>query len=400
MKGTVNILCYKSKRLSNGEHPLMICIYKDGKRKYQSLGISIQPQYWDFDKNKPKRNCPNKEAIQKLINSKIDEYNQKMLEFQLEDKDYTINKLIQEVVPVKQKITFGDFIDGEIEALINENRLKYAYTFKNLKRSILKFQGDTQFRFSIIDIEWLNSYEQWLIHSEGLNMNSIGILFRTLRVLFNKAITHKIVRQELYPFREYKVSKLKRSTAKRSLVKGDLSELFRYKTNNYYKQFALDIFVFSYFTAGINFVDIAHLTKENILDNRIVYIRKKTKKLIKIPLQPRALELINKYSNNESKYLFPILSDFHKTEIQKANRIHKIIGKTNKYLSQIGEELNSPIKLTTYVARHSFATVLKRSGVNTAIISESLGHSSEKVTQIYLDSFENSQIDEAMKNLL
>lgn len=151
---------------------------------------------------------------------------------------------------------------------------------------------------------------------------------------------------------------------------------------------------------GINFVDVSHLTRNNIQDNQLVYVRKKTKKLIRLPLQPKALELINKYSKLNNPYLFPILNSFHKTEQQKANRVHKVITKVNKRLKDIGKELNIPIDLTTYVARHSFATVLKRSGVNTSIISESLGHSSEKVTQIYLDSFENSQIDDAMKNLL
>ena len=167
-----------------------------------------------------------------------------------------------------------------------------------------------------------------------------------------------------------------------------------------YERLAIDLFTFSYLTAGINFVDIANLTKDNLMDKRIVYVRKKTKKQIIVPLQPKAIELINKYANPNNLYLFPILSPFHKTEQQKANRLHKVISKVNKCLKDIGKELNIPINLTTYVARHSFATVLKRSGVSTSIISESLGHSSEKITQIYLDSFENSQIDAAMANLL
>ena len=97
--------------------------------------------------------------------------------------------------------------------------------------------------------------------------------------------------------------------------------------------------------------------------------------------------------------MFPILSNAHKTEHQKLNSLKKVITKVNKALKAIGEELNIPIKLTTYCARHSYATVLKRAGVATSIISESLGHSSERVTQIYLDSFENNQIDKAMEYL-
>ena len=117
-------------------------------------------------------------------------------------------------------------------------------------------------------------------------------------------------------------------------------------------------------------------------------------------MQQQAIELIKKYHNKDSQYLFPILSNFHETEIQKANRIHKVITKVNKRLKEIGEELNLPIPLTTYVARHSQATVMKKAGVSTAVICEIMGHSSERVTQIYLDSFDNEQINEAMKNLL
>ena len=145
---------------------------------------------------------------------------------------------------------------------------------------------------------------------------------------------------------------------------------------------------------------MALLTSDNIIDNRLVYFRKKTKKLIKLPLQEKAIRIIQYYQNKNRKYIFPILFDTHVSELQKRYRIHDVIADINKYLKEIGKELNIPINLTTYVARHSFATVLKREGVSTSIICESLGHSSEKVTQIYLDSFENSQIDAAMQNLL
>ena len=145
---------------------------------------------------------------------------------------------------------------------------------------------------------------------------------------------------------------------------------------------------------------MCYLTEKNIIDNRLVYIRKKTKKLIKLPLQTEALKILARYNGVSLPYLFPVLSSFHKTETQQHNRVHKVIAKVNARLKKIGEELNLPIDITTYVARHSFATVLKRSGVSTSLICETLGHSSEKVTQIYLDSFENSQIDEAMQHLL
>lgn len=398
MDATVNVLCYKSKTLSDGSHPLMLCVTKDGKRKYQSLKVSILPQFWDFIKNKPKRNCPNKEFIQKLINDKIEEYTQQILEFTVEQKDFTATKLLQSISTITSKRTVSEFLYSEIERLYTEGRLKYASTFKELRTSLLDFNKHLDIYFSDIDITWLKTYESYL-RNKGLGDNSLGVRFRTFRVLYNRAITENIVKADYYPFRLYKVSKLKKETIKRSIGKSDVELIINYKTDREYTQLAIDLFYFSYLSGGINFVDMAYLTRDNIIDTRLVYTRKKTKKLIKLPIQDKALATIAKYQS-DNIYLFPILSKFHKTAQQKANRVHKVLAIINKSLKAVGEELNLPIDLTTYVARHTYATVLKRSGVNTSIISESLGHSSEKVTQIYLDSFENSQIDEAMKNLL
>ena len=208
------------------------------------------------------------------------------------------------------------------------------------------------------------------------------------------------MKADYYPFKSYKVSKLHQATAKRAISKADIMRIIEYRGNDFYKQFAVDLFAFGYFMGGINFVDIAYLKTDNIVDGRLIYTRRKTHKLIRLPLQSKAQEIIERYRQDGALFLFPILSAFHKTEQQQRNRVHKVISKVNERLKEVGKELEIPIDLTTYVSRHSFATVLKREGVSTSIICESLGHSSEKVTQIYLDSFENSQIDAAMQNLL
>ncbi len=399
MNGAVNVLCYKSKTLANGEHPLMVCISKDGKRKYKSLGVSILPQHWDFEKNKPKRSCPNKELITKLINSKIDEYSEHILELKATNKEYTASKLIEKVNGLSSKCTVGELFSRHIDLLLREGRLKYASTYKELRSSLIQYNKHLDIYFSDIDVNWLKNYEAHL-RARNLANNSIGVRLRTLRAIYNLAIEKEIVRQEHYPFRLYKVAKIHEETAKRSITKADIERVSNYKGKDEYTRLAIDLFYFSYLCAGINFKDIAYLTKDNIIENRLIYVRKKTKKLIKLPLQEKSLEILSKYELCKNYYIFPILSKVHKSEIQQANRLHKVMAKVNKKLKVIGEELKLPIELTTYVARHSYATVLKRSGVSTSIISESLGHSSEKVTQIYLDSFENSQIDEAMKNLL
>ena len=115
----------------------------------------------------------------------------------------------------------------------------------------------------------------------------------------------------------------------------------------------------------------------------------------------QAREIINKYHEKKARYLFPIFdAKVHKTPVQKKNRVHKVLAKVNRELKVLASELEIEADMTTYVARHSFATVLKNSGVNISLISEMLGHSDLKTTQIYLDSFDNKQMESAIMNLL
>ena len=399
MSTTVNVVCYKSKVLKNNESPLMIRVCKDRKMKYQSLGISILPKYWDFKANKPTSKCPNKEYIERLIAEKVKVYTDKVIEFKSQEKEFTATSLMEKVnKPVKRK-TVQEVFNQYIQELESANRLRYADMYKCTMHSLIKFNKHLDIPFSDMDTIWLKRYEVWL-QSQGLAINTLGTRFRHLRVIYNFAIEEKIVKSEYYPFNSFKVSKLSQTTAKRSIQKDEILSVLNYQGQTPLECLAIDLFTFSYLAAGINFGDIARLTKDNILENRLIYIRKKTQKQIKVSLQEQAIKLIQKYSMPDNPYLFPILSSFHKTEQQKVNRIHKIIAKVNKSLKEIGERLNIPIDLTTYVARHSFATVLKRSGVNTSLICEALGHSSERVTQIYLDSFGNDQMEDAMKILL
>lgn len=400
MSETIKVLCYKSKKLSNGEHPLMVCVCKDGKRKYQSLGISVKAEWWDFKANLPKGKCPNRERIILLINEKINEIQKAALDKRIAGKDFTAATLIESTSSKDSSHkTVGEYYLTYIQNLKKEKRIRYAGMLEVSYNSFIKFNRHLDIPFSDIDVAWLKKYELWM-KGQNLSVSTISTRIRHLRAVFNLAITEHSIKNDCYPFHTYKVSKLNRQTPKRAIAKKDVMKIMRYQGKADMECLAIDVFVFSYLNAGINFIDIAKLKHSNIVENHLIYNREKTKKLINVPLQTKALEIIAKYQNDKSPYLFPILSTFHKTEIQIANRLHKVLAKINKYLKEVGEKLKLPIPLTTYVARHSYATVLKRAGVSTSIISESLGHSSEKITQVYLDSFDNEQIDEAMKNLL
>lgn len=396
---TVGVVCYKYKPLKNGELPLKIKVCKDRKTRYINLGVSTKPEFWDFENNRPKETCPDKEMLESLISKNISEVRSKIVELKAGAKDFSATTLIENVQHKSKPVTVGELFKKAINSLKDEKRIGYALSVEQVYNSLIKFNRHLDMYFSEIDINWLKKYELWL-RRQGLAENTIGIRFRTFRRVYNLAIEHRIVKEEHYPFKEFRVSRLHKETAKRAVRKDDVLALINYRTygKSHYKELAIDLFKFSYFMGGINFVDMAYLTMKNISDGRLLYYRKKTGKLINLPLQDEVLDVIAKYSKT-GPYVFPVFNNSHKTEQQRRNRLHKVITKVNAALKEIGKELRLPVTLTTYVARHSYATVLKRAGVSTSIISESLGHSSEKVTQIYLDSFENSQIDKAMENL-
>ena len=406
---SVEAICFNYRPKKDNTYPIMLRLTKSGKRKYVSLEVSVKEEDWDFSKNTPKRKCPDRDLILSIIEKRTAAYRTQINEYRMENKDYTLETLVQRTENPVRNMTVGDYLDLFISQLKDENRLGYAESFRGLRSSLLLYCKSLDIKFSAIDNQWLKGYELFL-KKGGKAKNTIGIRFRSLRALYNKAMADEVVKKDYYPFDSFKVSQFHEQTKKRAIKREDIQRIIdldlRTITNyrSPYLELGRDLFIFSYLSCGINLTDIARIRYSDIYNGRLEYHRKKTKKLISCKLQEPALKIIEKYRKKNATsedYIFPILDrKVHKTETQIRDKVRKANKATNKALHKIESKLGLPIDLTTYVARHSFATVLKRSGVSTSIISESLGHSSEKVTQIYLDSFENEQIDNAMKNLL
>lgn len=241
---------------------------------------------------------------------------------------------------------------------------------------------------------------------KGKGGNTIYIYLRTLRALINKAIKEDVCGEKYYAFKKFSLSKyLKIKTVKRALPKEEIEKIKFFNTKNWPNLTdAKNIFLFSFYCRGMNFVDIAFVKWSDIKKDRLIYTRKKTKELFNIQLLQPAQEIINYYKDqtfkNKNNFVFPLLKETHNTPTMIYNRKLKMLRKINEDLKEIAEIVGINSNLTTYVARHSYATILKKSGISTAVISQALGHESEKTTQIYLESFENSIIDEASKHVL
>ena len=406
MSTTITVVCYQSKTLSNGENPLMLRICQNRKIKYKSLGVSLNKEYWDFEKNTPKPKCPNREILIKLILKVQMEYQQKLLNKKADDEEYTADSLINEQKQEIKAQTVEEFYQHLIQNLRALGKVGNADAYLNSYNSLKNFNKGKKltYTFSYINSSFLKKYEDWL-RSKDIKETTLSFQFRTLRAAFNKAIEENAVSKEKNPFEQFKISKFNTKTKKRALTKEDIMKIITTETINptELRLFARDIFTFSYLCGGISLVDVANLTMSNIHKGRLLYSRQKTHGAIDFKLCEQANEIIEKYTSyrEQATYLFPILNaKLHKTPMQKKNRVRKVLARINKELKVLSSELEIEDTVTTYVARHSFASVLKKSGVNIGIISQALGHQDIKTTEIYLSKFDDQQMDAAMSNLL
>ena len=213
MNASISVVCYKSKTLSNGESPLMLQITKDKKRKYQSLGISVNPKHWNFLKGEPKPKCPNRDYILKIILAKKEELQRKVLEFNSRQREYSVYSLLKETERT-QHMTVGEFYLALIDEFERNGKLGNRRAYKGSYNSLNSFTGDNlDICFEDITQGWLLNYESWL-RAKGNKETTISIQFRTLRSVYNKAIKRKCVGKEYYPFEDFHINKFNVHTDK------------------------------------------------------------------------------------------------------------------------------------------------------------------------------------------
>jgi site-specific recombinase XerD len=277
-----------------------------------------------------------------------------------------------------------------------------ARMYYDTLNSIMRFQRNRYLTFKEINYTYLEKYEIFL-RSRGGTDGGISIRMRGIRALFNFAIKRNIINEGLYPFKVYKISKFKSKAIKRALTLNEVNRIVALDLieNQHLIPFK-NYFLFSFYTRGMNFADMMHLRWDNIMDERIYYTRSKTKGNFQVKIIKPVREILDFYKEYPSRtnYIFPILLNEGLSASQIENRKNKVLKEFNYSLKEIGKLANIQKSITSYVARHSFATCLKQKGISTDIISESLGHQNLAITQAYLKDFENSVLDEATEVLL
>ncbi len=366
------------------------------------MGYSVTPDEWVKLKKED-----NNSKLAKLIEKRQTDADTILNRYEYDGIEFTVDEFYNEWARrQKGKMTVFKFFDERIQELKKDKRPGNATVYNTAKNYLSNYRKGKDLRFTDLTPQFLKKFKSYLENEQGLSGNTMSIYLRTLRAVYNAAIEDNHVSRDLYPFgkRKFNIAQLSEETLKRALAIGEVKKLYSVNLKEHPELMdARNVFIFSYLVRGIQFYDISHLTWENVQDNRLIYRRAKTKVYFNVKIQPGTSEILRFYKdkNPGNKYIFSILdSRIHKTELQIHNRINKTRKNINRKLRLVAilADIDKPI--TTYWARHTYASVHRFKGTPTPMIKELMRHSSEKVTEIYLQNWKNDDLDKLDENLL
>ena len=311
------------------------------------------------------------------------------------NNSFTVDAIVQEFLDQSYEVTLFNYMQAAITRLWKQGQYRTSETYTAALNSFREFRNGVDLYFDDMDSNMLLEYEYHL-NAKALSPNTISFYMKRLRAVYNKAVDDGYAEYK-NPFKRVFTSSEK--TVKRAISLKYIKRLkemdLSYSAS---KSFARDMFLFSFYTRGMSFVDIAYLQKKDLKGNVLSYRRKKTGQLLSIQWEKCMKEIVDKYpSSVMSPFLFAIIDN---PDGDTRKQYHNVQSLVNRHLKEIGTVLNLSIPLTMYCARHSWASIARNEGIPISVISEGMGHDSETTTQIYLASLETQVIDKANRKIL
>lgn len=308
---------------------------------------------------------------------------------------FNADTVVKEFQNKSSEITLFNRMQNTISKLWKQGQYRTSETYTATLNSFREFRNGKDLYFEEMDSDLLLSYEYYL-KAKSLSPNTISFYMKRLRAVYNKAVDDGFAENK-NPFKRVITSSEK--TVKRAIPVKYIRKLKDLDlSHSVSKSFARDMFLFSFYTRGMSFVDMAYLQKKDLKGKVLTYRRKKTGQLLSVRWEPCMQEIVDRYSSpGMSPYLLAIINNLDGDIRKQYRNVQSLI---NRNLKAIGDSINITIPLTMYVARHSWASIARNEGIPVSVISEGMGHDSEKTTQIYLASLETQVIDKANRKIL
>ncbi len=399
---SIKVQLNKYSARKDGTYPLVFqVIYRREKRLIYSPYHLFEKE---FDENRRKvLNGRSRRIPAGEINSYIDKATRQLRHIvgllQKERMYFTTRDIVFMYKSNKRNSLLTTYFKSRIQLLKEEGRTGTAGAYQSTLNCLVRFIGEDElFSFKDITEKWVNSFMCFLRRS-GLKTNTVNFYLRILRAVYNKACKEGIESPPAFsPFQDICMSNVK--TRKIAVDKSIIQKIARMELGtDLRKELARDLFLFSFYCRGMPFVDMAYLTYDNIVNGYICYSRHKTGQPLKVKITGLLQQLIDKYKN-EGEYVLPILKNRKLPSSQLYRQYKNRLRQYNKTLKSISNSLNLHIPLSSYVSRHSWATLARENGIPVSVISEGMGHSSEKTTYAYLSALNPSHVDKANEKVI
>ncbi|MBP1593187.1 MAG: site-specific tyrosine recombinase XerD [Bacteroidetes bacterium] len=388
---SVKVLLNTYRKTKEGKHPLVIQLLHQRKKKIIFTPYQLSKNSFD-QKNglvRVRKNSFYSYEINQYLADSIFKFNCIISDLKDKNIDYSLDDILRIYQTNQSEGCMLSYMRTLILTMKKEGRMGTANAYQSALNCLERFlYPNNEILWGNITAGWVNKYVSYL-KTLNLKANTINFYLRIIRAVYNKALSEGFApANALSPFRNVVIRKAK--TQKRAIDKDIIQIIYNADlSHDYNLEYVRDLFFFSFYCRGMPFVDMAHLKYANICNNTIYYSRHKTKQLLQIKIVAPVQSLINKYANS-GEYIFPILGSDDKTSYKQYRNGLKHY---NNNLKRLSSYLNLPVSLTSYIARHSWATIAKFSGAPVSVISEGLGHCSENVTYTYLASLDPSIVN-------
>ena len=392
---------FRPSTIDGGQGSIFYQVIHNRVARQQKTGYRLYPDEWDNRLSEvvlPKANGGRRQHLAE-INLKIRE-DVKLL-YKIIDKldlggcEYAADDVLAEYLSCNSVNYLFTFMESVIDELKMWGKIRTSEAYTATLKSFKRFRENVDVALDDINSDLLFAYEAYL-RANNVKPNSSSFYIRNLRAVYNRAVDKNLTLQR-YPFKRVYTGvdkTLKRALSAKAIMQIKELDLSSRPSSD----FARDMFLFSFYTRGMSFVDMAYLRKKDLSRGVLSYCRRKTGQQLYIRWEKCMQEIVDKYNASQSRYLLPII-DPHNDMDERKQYIyagHKV----NYCLKRIGVELDLSMPLTMYVARHSWASIARSKNVPLSVISEGMGHDSEATTRIYLSSLDTMAIDKANRMIL
>ena len=397
MKTHIILSLDKRRQKKDGTYPIVLRLTHKRRTTAIKTGYEIPDKAWDESKKMIRTSFKGFDNVSRINNILIRKRGEALdtvtkLEEKKELLSLSVTDVKEKILGRDSKVTFYLYTQKLIEELVSKGKVGNARSYKNVLREVKNFTMNVDFGFEELTYDFLQKFDNYYL-SKGCTENGLAVYMRTIRAIYNRAIKNNIIDSNSYPFNQYIIRT--KPTKKRAINFESIRKIIQLELDAKDSLFdARNYFLVSFYLMGASFIDMANLKLENIVDGRIRYRRRKTGKHYDIKLSEQLKSILDYYlkGKEENDYILPVIKS-DEPELQNKEAHYALI-RYNKLLKRLGERVGIKEKLTSYVSRHSFASMANDKAIPLTAISEMLGHQSVKTTQVYLASLGSKRIDE------